>query len=206
MTTKPITDMTSPGRTTYHIDPLRGKDENSGLQPGEAWRGPKPLSRLALAPGDRIEVSPGRFTETIRLTGSGTAEHPVEIHFAPGDYDFHPTDAVKLPLHISNTNDGPYIPKSIGLLFDDIRHLNVRGNGANLYFHGKMIEVMVDRAENIDLSGLTFDYRRPSVSECTILTVDTDHADVLVHPDSHYAVEDEKLIWIGEGGDPRGWT
>jgi hypothetical protein len=199
MTEKNNSDPNSLGRTTYHVDPIRGNDHNSGLEAGKAWKNLNMVNRLLLAPGDRIEVQPGCFTETLKLTGAGTAENPIEIQFAPGDYDFHPAEAVKLVLHISNTNDDPYTPKPVGLLFREVRNVKVTGNGANLYFHGKMVEAMFDRAENIDLCGLTFDYRRPGVSEFTILKVDADHADVRVHPDSLYAVEGEKLVWVGEG-------
>jgi hypothetical protein len=199
MTEKYNNDLKSPGQTAYYLDPIRGNDHNSGREAGKAWKSLKMINRLLLAPGDRIDVQPGCFTETFKLAGAGTAENPIEIHFAPGDYDFYPADAIKLQLHISNTNDDPYTPKAVGLLFDGARHLKVTGDQANLYFHGKMIEVMFDEAENIDIYGLTFDYRRPGVSEFTILKVDADHADVLVHPDSIYAIEQEKLVWVGEG-------
>ena len=51
--------------------------------------------------------------------GAGTPESPVEICFARGRYDFFPTNAIKLRLHISNANDDPYTPEALALRFKD---------------------------------------------------------------------------------------
>ena len=44
------------------------------------------------------------------------------VRFAPGRYDFFPADAIKLKLHISNSNDDPYTPKAVAMLFKEARH------------------------------------------------------------------------------------
>jgi hypothetical protein len=190
----------SPGHTAYYIDPGRGDDANSGLRASQAWRTFRPVNGRRLAPGDRVEIlAPGSFQETLMPRGAGTPESPVEIRFARGRYDFFPTNALKLRLHISNANDDPYTPKAVALYFKDTRCFRVTGDQADLYVHGKMIEAMFDHAENVTLSGLSFDYHRPTVSEFTVLTVAADYADVRVHRDSTYAIENGKLVWVGEG-------
>ena len=189
----------SPGRTTYFIDPAAGNDSRSGTTASQAWRSFGPLSQLQLAPGDRVEIKPGRFTETLSLAGGGSAEAPVEIRFAPGRYDFFLTNATRLQLHISNNNDDPNTPKAVALLLKDTRHFRVTGDRADVFIHGKMIEVMLDHAEDVTFTGLSFDYARPTVSEFTVLQVSTNAAEVQVHADSTYTVENGKLAWIGEG-------
>ncbi len=131
--------------------------------------------------------------------GAGTAGKPIEIRFASGDYDFHPDNAVRLKLHISNSNDDPYTPKAVAFLFQDIRHVRITGNRTDIYVHGKMIQTMFDHAEDVVLTGLAFDYRRPLVSEFTVVKVAEGHADVRIHPDSTYAIENDRLVWLGEG-------
>ena len=41
------------------------------------------------------------------LTGEGTADDPVEVHFASGRYDFFPDIIFRGKYDISNTNDSP---------------------------------------------------------------------------------------------------
>ena len=52
---------------------------------------------------------------------------------------------------------------------------------------------MFDHAEDVFLSGLSFDYHRPTVSEFTVTDAAAAYADVRVHPDSTYALENGKL-------------
>jgi hypothetical protein len=205
----------SPGHATYYVHPAKGNDGNSGLKPEEAWRSFAPVNARQLAPGDRVEIlAAGAFHGSLVPSGSGSQSEPVEIRFAPGEYDFFPADntvpspagrgvgvegAVKLKLHISNANDDPYTPKPVAWLFRGVRHFRITGNNADLFVHGKMVEVLVDHSEDVTFAGLAFDYRRPLVSELTVLDVAADHADVRVQWDSTYAIEKEKLVWIGEG-------
>lgn len=189
----------SPGSTAYYVDPAGGDDRNAGLTPDKPWRTFQPVNGLLLAPGDSVHIlAPGTFRETLMPMGAGTAEKPIAIRFPAGAFDFFPEAALRLKLHISNSNDDPYTPKAVALMFRDIRHLRVTGSGTDIYVHGKMIETLFDRAEDVTLTGLAFDYRRPLVSEFTILDVATNHADVLVHPDSTYAIENGRLVWVGE--------
>lgn len=191
--------LTSPGDTTYYVDPTQGDDGNTGTEAAKPWRSLKAVNRLLLAPGDCVQIRPGKFTETLRPSGQGTAEKPIDIRFAAGEFDFWPDNAMKLKLHISNDNDDPYTPKAIALLADGVRHMRVTGDHSDIYVHGKMIQTMFDHAEDIELSGLAFDYRRPTVSEFTVVEVAADHADVEVCRDSKYVIEDGRLAWLGDG-------
>lgn len=192
--------LVSPGHTTYFINPASGDDAAPGHDRDHAWRTFRRVNQLRLAPGDRIEVEgPGSFDQTLALSGSGTAEEPVEVRFAPGRYDFHPDHAYRYAYQISNTNDDPETHKAVGLLLDGAKHFRVSGPGATVVCRGKMIEVCIDGCEDINLSGLAFDYRRPTVSEFKVEVVEQDHVDLRIHPDSAYTITDGKITWQGEG-------
>ena len=192
----------SEGNTTYFIDPVKGNDSNSGLNEKRAWRTFNPLNRLLLSPGDRVEItSPGSFDQTLFLMGEGTVEKPVEVNFAPGRYDFFTDNIYKEKYNISNTNGSPDSLKAVGILLKHARNFEISGEGAEIVYRGKMIEVCIDSCENISVSDLQFDYQRPTVSEFKVVEAGEDYADIQIHKDSKYKIENGNIIWYGEG-----WT
>ncbi|MDT8390724.1 MAG: right-handed parallel beta-helix repeat-containing protein [Lentisphaeria bacterium] len=185
---------------TYYIDPNLGRDDHCGSSGDTPWRTFARLAETKLTPGDRVEIlSPGAFDHSLVLTGEGTAENPVIVHFAPGRYDFFPTRARREVFNISNCNDDVAKPKAIGVYFKHVRHVSLSGPGAAIIFRGKMIELCVDHSEAITISDLRFDYHRPTVSEFAATATGPDSADITVHPDSHYRVTEGKILWQGEG-------
>jgi hypothetical protein len=190
----------SPGGTIYFIDPATGDDSLLGTDRKGAWKSFGPLNRLRLSAGDRVEiVAAGSFDQTLLLTGGGTAEEPVEVHFAPGRYDFHPTRAYREAYQISNTNAESGNPKAVAILLRDAKHVNVSGSGADLLLRGKMIEVCIDASEDITISGLSFDYHRPTVSEYSVAIQGDGFVDLKIHPDTPCTIDDGKITWRGEG-------
>jgi hypothetical protein len=192
----------SPGNTQYYIDAKKGKDSNDGLSPKKAWRTFVPLNKLELQIGDRVDIMPGAYHETLMPMGAGVAKRPIRISFAPGRYDFYPDKQLKKTFNISNTNDDPKGLKAIAIYISDSKHLQIVGKGADLYMRGKMMELVIENSQNIAVNGLAFDYHRPTVSEIRIDKVTDKYIDITVHKDSTYRIENEKkLIWVGEG-----WT
>ena len=186
--------------TDYHIHPRTGDDQDDGLTPQTPWKGFGPLATLHLGPGDRVRVlEPGALDQTILLRGAGTASQPIHVQLAPGRYDLFPAHLTTRRYHISNCNDQPDGNKALAMFIDQARHVRIEGHGAKLICRGKMIELCIDQSESIHIAGLTFDYHRPTVSEWTV-TATTDHtAELTVHSDSTYRIQDGKITWIGEG-------
>ena len=190
----------SPGGTTYHIDPVAGDDQHAGLARDSAWKSFHHINRLTLAAGDRVEIAaPGPFDQTLALAGAGTAANPVEVRFAPGRYDFHPANSSRQTYQISNTNDDPEGGKAVAILLAGARHLRVSGPGATVVCRGRMIEVCVDGCEDITVSGLSFDYHRPTVSEFRAGAAGDGHIDLAIHEHSQYSISNGKITWLGEG-------
>lgn len=191
----------STSNTTYYIDPANGNDNYSGVKKSAAWRTFSMVNELQLLPGDRIEIFPGSFKQSLILKSRGTEDAPIKVQFAKGRYDFYPDSVFREKYNISNTNASPDSLKAVGILFKNAKNVQVSGEGAEIIYRGKMIEVCIDSSENITISDLHFDYNRSTVSEFTVLDAGNDFADLQIHKDSHYKIEDGNLIWYGEG-----WT
>lgn len=190
----------SPGNTTYYIDPARGNDRHSGTSGKLAWRSFRRINRLRLAAGDCVKIiAPGKFDQTLMLVGTGTAQSPVRVSFAAGRYDFHPDRALGRKYQISNTNGAPDESKAIGILLEDARHFRLTGPGATIVYRGKMIEVCLDRCEDIRISDLRFDYHRPTVSEFAVAAEGDGYVDLKIHKDSQYRIDHGQITWQGEG-------
>jgi hypothetical protein len=183
----------------YDIDPTAGDDRHVGASRDRVWRTFGPVNRIQLAAGDRVDVLPGEFAGGLLVRGRGTAERPVVVRFAPGRYDIHPDQCPRRRYNISNCNAEPDADKAIALLIEQSQHVRIEGAGARIACRGKMIELCVDHSQNVTVDGLSFDYHRPTVSEMTVTATQDDHADLAVHADSTYRVEDGRLIWVGEG-------
>ncbi|HEY4195559.1 MAG TPA: hypothetical protein VGM63_08485, partial [Mucilaginibacter sp.] len=190
----------SPGNITYYIDPQKGDDNNAGTDLKNPWRTFKRANRLIFSAGDKLRiVAPGAFHQSLVVMAGGNKASPVIISFAPGRYDFYPDSAYKTRFNISNTNDRPLALKAIAVCFANSKYVRLNALGAKLVLRGKMIEACVDRSENIGIHGISFDYKRPTVSELKVVNVGADYADLKVHQDSKYSIKDSVLTWEGEG-------
>ncbi|WP_244935697.1 right-handed parallel beta-helix repeat-containing protein [Paenibacillus glycanilyticus] len=136
------------------------------------------------------------------IEAASRVQGPVLLDIPRGRYDFHPDEAVRAPYYISNTaseSENTDVTKTIGILLKGLKDLTLEGNGALLVFHGKMTMLAIDGCEGIRIRNLHADYEWPTVTEMTIAAVGSDYFDAEVHPDSRYAIEEGRLVWIGEG-------
>lgn len=78
---------------TYYIDPVNGKDSNTGLGESDAWQTLAAASAHTFAPGDALLLKAGGiFNGTFAAKGNGTAEAPVTV----GAYGDIVTDGLPL--------------------------------------------------------------------------------------------------------------
>ena len=185
----------------YYVDPERGCDSHCGMDIQQPWRSFVHLETLALGAGDCVEiVAPGEFDTSLLIRGAqGTLDDPVQVVFAAGRYDIDAESLQRRCYNISNNNEEPDVPKSVGILIEASRHVVVSGPGARLVCRAKMIVACIDESEDVTIRDLEVDYHRPTVSEFSITAVSAEAADIAVHPDSDYSVADGAITWHGEG-------
>lgn len=189
----------SKGNTVRYIDPQRGDDRASGLSSGKAWKSMAPANALTLAPGDTLVIAPGTHDYSLIASGCGTEKDNITLRFLPGRHVFAYGNLATDKLHISNTNDRPYQPKSIALRLDGMKNVRLEGKGAEILLEGKSIYMMADGCDGVTLEGLTFDYLHPTVCEFKAESIDGQTMDISIAPDYGYELNDGKLTWKGPG-------
>lgn len=186
--------------TKYFVDPVNGSDKNTGISKKSPWKTFRKINQLFLTKGNRIEIlSPGTFKESLFLIGKGSVDSPITIQFSPGEYNFYPEKFFKSKFNISNTNDAPDSLKSVAFYFLEAENIKLKGNGAEIVSRGKTMLTGLSNCKNISIENISFDYKRPTVSEMTVTSINDRYADVKIHKDSKYRIADSSLIWVGEG-------
>jgi hypothetical protein len=190
----------SRGNGTYYVNPQNGDDNHSGKSIKEAWKTFTHVNGIIFSAGDKIMISGGGdLKESLYLVAHGNSKNHVKVIFSKDIYNYYPETSFKRQFFITNTNDDAYSSKAIAVYIDSSTYVDVEGRGAKFIMRGKMIETCVDHSENISLHGITYDYKRPTVSELKVLKTEANFADLQVHPDSKYSIKDSLLTWEGEG-------
>ncbi|MEI6178227.1 MAG: right-handed parallel beta-helix repeat-containing protein, partial [Verrucomicrobiota bacterium] len=192
----------SPGDTTYLVDPAKGDDANPAGMP---WKTFGKLNSIRLAPGDKVVIVPGLQEESLKPMGGGTAEKPVVIRFLSGIHTIGIRNVTRVPMFVSNSMDSDE-PKPVGILIDGFRHLRLQGGGVDgdgkttILYDGRMVEIYNHHAEDVTFTGLVFDLKRPTVSEFRVLETGPAHAVIQIAEGSDYAVENGRFRWRGDWG------
>lgn len=136
------------------------------------------------------------------LRDAAEIDHPVLIQLEAGRYDFYREHASKETYFITNSTselENPDNTKSIGIHLKNLSNVTIDGNGALLMYHGKMTPIVIDRCLNLKIHHLSVDFERPTMSEMRVESTGDAWIDFAIHRDSWYAIERERLVWIGEG-------
>jgi hypothetical protein len=183
----------------YYIDPSTGNDNNNGTAEKSPWRTFNPVNNRQLSSGTMILIKPGTYRSSLLITGRGTSASPIRVRFTPGTYHFYPDSAYVTKWHISNTNDVPYEDKSVAIYIRNSSYVSLQSSQANIIMHGKMVETAVDHCDHVTITGLHYDYFRPTVSELLVTGVTEHYADLTISQSSAYSIIDSTLWWEGEG-------
>ena len=95
----------------------------------------------------------------------------LELRFRPGRYYFTREGAVEREYFISNHDHAGSRP--IGLLLRGWHHVIVKGEGSELLFEDRMLPIVLDSCQGVELRGLTIDFSNPQISQLHILHSDT---------------------------------
>ncbi len=143
---------------TYHVDPVRGSDQASGLSPDQAWRTLDRVNAARLRPGDSVLLARGGvWNGQIEVGVSGSAGAPITF----GAYGTGPRPVLERgdrgivsenqryievrDLHIRNTGlSGAWVKGGDTWRFDNVlieRTGHRKDQGGISWWHGKNLSV-----------------------------------------------------------------
>jgi len=189
----------SPGNTTYYVDPQKGRDKASGKSANSAWKTFLPLASIKLSAGDTVVVSPGTHEFSLLVNnGNGSSKSPVTVKFLAGKHVFSYGKLWSGLFHISNTNDRPNQPKAVAIKVENSKFFRLVGEkNSEILMDGKTIYLVVDKSENVAVSGLTFDYLHPTMCEFRVTKIVGRNMEVSVPEGMDYEISNGKLTWKG---------
>lgn len=134
------------------------------------------------------------------LAAAKAAKGPVTLVIPPGRYDFFRASATVRDCHTSNSTEKGSPQRHIAIDIQDIDDLTIRGKGVTLMMNGRMSLLVAERCKNLTIEGLEFDSPRPTFSELTAVSKDTESWIAKILPDFTYRIEnDNKLLWTVDG-------
>jgi hypothetical protein len=153
-------------------------------------------AEYGLIPGSGRDAGPA-FRKLLAAAGPGTT-----LVLKKGRYDVWADRAAVRPWQQSNSD--PQASRRYGILMENLRDVTIDGAGSEFIFHGTQTGIGVAFCTNITLRNFTMDWQRPELSQGTVLESAPDHVVVQMHPDTPAAVENERLVFPGEGWVQRG--
>lgn len=131
------------------------------------------IAMATLTPTIQVQATPGsREDATVAVAQAIAAAKggPATIELAPGAYHFYREKGHERELYLSNSD--VVNPRKISILIEKQRGLRIKGNGARLIFHDRVMPLVIFASRDITVEGLNFDWERPLMSQGRVLESD----------------------------------
>ncbi len=92
------------------------------------------------------------------------------VEFPKGEYHFYREHGFERELFLSNSD--VVNPRKIAILIENRRDVHVKGKGAKLIFHDRIIPFAILGSQNVTLEGFTVDWERPLMSQGLVVASD----------------------------------
>jgi hypothetical protein len=150
------------------------------------------ISQFGYVPNSHINAVP--FVKKA-IAACRNKKNPVLI-FPKGRYDFWAKDADEKFYYESNTDVIPV--RHCPIVIERFKKLTVDCKGADLIFHGRVQPFTIDSSENITIKNVNIDWDTPMTAQGQITAVGDNYIDVTINAESPYAIENDKIFFIGE--------
>lgn len=147
-------------------------------------------------------LKPGSRENAVRIVQRAlehckTKNNPVLI-FPKGRYDFWPQYAIEKKYYESNTDVIEF--RRCAILIEDMKDLTVDCKGSEFVFHDRIQPFTLDKSQNITILNVSIDWDIPLTAQGEIMEVTDQYIDLAINVlESPYVIEEDKLVFVGEG-------
>ncbi|MBS1915607.1 MAG: alpha-1,3-galactosidase B [Bacteroidetes bacterium] len=128
----------------------------------------------------------------------------VVLIFPQGRYDFWPQYCEEKLYYESNTDVIPL--RTCPILILQQHHFIIDGSGADFIFHGRMQPFTIDSSTDITIKNVNIDWDIPMTAQAQVMEVNDNYIDVAINTkESPYIIENDKLVFVGEGWKSAWW-
>lgn len=142
------------------------------------------------------DASTADYTPVVREILLSHPRGNVTLEFENAVYPFYPEKAFCKYVRVSNNDNSD---KKIAFDICGMENVSVKGDSSLFLFHGAMVPFLVERSENVSLSGFAITYDCPFVLEGTVVASDSAGRtfEIAVHKENPYSVKDGRLLFRG---------
>jgi hypothetical protein len=155
----------------------------------------------------RYDIRPDTGEDQTQKFQAMFSDHAADTRFVlrPGRYDFYAVNGIKRDYWLSNSD--PINPKYIAILMENMSHVVLDGNGADLIFHGQVLPIAVDGCWQVRLENFSIDWDIPLSAEGNIRSAGDGFMDVNIDPTRFpHRVDNGILFFRGEDWEaPKSW-
>ena len=151
---------------------------------------------FGLVPGTGRDAGPA-FRQLLAIAAPGAV-----IQLEKGRYDVWAGRAAVRPWQQSNSD--PQASRRYGILLENLSNVTLDGAGCDFIFHGTQTGIGAAFCTNVTFKNFTMDWKRPELSQGTVLEFGTNYVIVKMHPDTPAAVENGRLVFPCEGAVQQG--
>ncbi len=134
-----------------------------------------------------------------KIVAEHQSDTPIVLRFPKGTYHFYPTTELEREYYISNHDQNN--PKSVGIVLEKLKNIEVDGNGSDFIFHGRMLPLSIAYCENCTFKNFSVDFENPHITQMKVVKNDPEASQITfeVAPWVQYKVENGTFIAYGEG-------
>ncbi len=149
-------------------------------------------------PNTRADASAAFRDAVAKLKPGDTLRIPT------GEYHFYEAGTVNLSLHLSNTTEIP--SRKVSVPLHGLRQNKIVGQRTRLVFHGHILPFTIRECTDLTLQGFEIDWERPSMSQGEVIESGPAAVVVQMEKDSPYRIENNRVIFVGEGWAEPAWA
>jgi len=152
------------------------------------------VASFGLKPDSRENATPYLLKALEACKGKAA---PVLV-FPKGRYDFWPQHCIERFYPESNTTN--IADKRLAMLIEKQSNLVIEGNSSDLVFHDRIQPFTVDNSDNITIRNFTMDWDIPLTAQSLVTNTGDDFIELKINIlESPYIIENEQLVFVGEG-------